>query len=140
MNLKIQRNCNNINWDNVSKILETVGMAYFDRDTHRKAFENSHTTIFAFDEDKLIGFGRAISDGMYQAAIYDLAVSPEYQGQKIGATILKNILEDVPNCNVILYASPGKEEFYEKIGFSKMKTGMALFLNKEKMQQRGFIE
>lgn len=140
MNLKIQHDYHNINWDNVSIILKTVGMAYFEGDIHKKAFENSYTVIFAFDNEKLIGFGRAISDGTYQAAIYDLAVLPEYQGKKVGATILKNILEAVPNCNVILYASPGKENFYEKIGFRKMKTGMALFINNEKMKARGFIE
>lgn len=140
MNLKIQHDYHNINWDNVSTILKTVGMAYFEGDIHKKAFENSHTVIFAFDNEKLIGFGRAISDGVYQAAIYDLAVLPEYQGKKIGATILKNILETISNCNVILYASPGKENFYEKIGFRKTKTGMALFINNEKMKARGFIE
>ena len=40
----------------------------------------------------------------------------------------------------MLYASPGKEKFYEKLNFRKMKTGMALFLNTEKMQMKGFIE
>lgn len=140
MNLKIQHNCTNIDWDNVSNILKTVGMAYFEGDVHKKAFENSHTVVFAFDSEELIGFGRAISDGTYQAAIYDLAVLPEYQGQKVGAIILKNILETISNCNVILYSSPGKETFYEKSGFRKMKTGMALFLNNEKMKDRDFIK
>lgn len=139
MNLKIQHNCTNIDWYNVSSILKTVGMAYFEGEIHKKAFENSHAVVFAFDDEKLIGFGRAISDGTYQAAIYDLAVLPEYQGQKIGATILKIILDSVSNCNVILYASPGKEIFYEKSGFRKMKTGMALFINNEVMEKKGFM-
>lgn len=140
MNLKIQCNCININWDNVSEILKRVGMAYFEGEVHQKAFENSHTVVFAFDNDKLIGFGRAISDGVYQAAIYDVAVLPEYQGKKIGATIVNNILRLIPKCNFILYASPGKEIFYEKQNFKKMKTGMALFINSEKMKIKGFTE
>lgn len=140
MNLKIQYNCDNIDWNCVSEILKEVGMAYFEGEMHKKAFENSHTVIFVFDDEKLIGFGRAISDGVYQAAIYDVAVLPEYQGKKVGATIINSILKCIPKCNVILYASPGKENFYEKQNFRKMKTGMALFINKEKMQMRGFIE
>ncbi|BCZ46991.1 N-acetyltransferase [Clostridium gelidum] len=139
MNLKIQYNCLDIDWNYVSMILKKVGMSYFEGEVHKKAFENSHTVVFAFDNDNLIGF-RAISDGVYQAAIYDVAVLPEYQGKKIGATIVDNILKCVPTCNVILYASPGKEKFYEKLNFRKMKTGMALFLNTEKMQIKGFIE
>jgi ribosomal protein S18 acetylase RimI-like enzyme len=82
MNIKIQSNCLDINWNDVSNILKEVGMKYFEGKLHKKAFENSHTVVFAFDDDKLIGFGRAISDGVYQAAIYDVAVLPEYQGKK----------------------------------------------------------
>jgi GNAT superfamily N-acetyltransferase len=140
MNLKIEYNCLNIDWNYVSKILKKVGMTYFEGEVHKKAFENSHTVVFAFDDDKLIGFGRAISDGTYQAAIYDVAVVPEYQGKKVGATIVNSILKCIPQCNFILYASPGKEIFYEKLNFKKMKTGMAVFLNTEKMQMKGFTE
>jgi Acetyltransferases len=140
MNLKIQYNCSNIDWNCVSKILKKVGMTYFEGEVHRKAFENSHTVIFAFDDDKLIGFGRAISDGTYQAAIYDIAVLPEYQGKKVGSTIVNSILKSIPQCSFILYASPGKETFYENLNFKKMKTAMAVFVNSEKMQMRGFIE
>lgn len=121
-------------------MLKNVGMAYFEGEVHKKAFGNSHTVVFAFDDDKLIGFGRAISDGVYQAAIYDVAVLPEYQGKRVGATIVNSILKCIPGCNAILYASPGKEIFYEKLDFKKMKTGMALFLNTEKMHEKGFTE
>ncbi|MEQ8156568.1 MAG: GNAT family N-acetyltransferase [Clostridiaceae bacterium] len=140
MELKIQYSCLNINWNYVSEILKKVGMAYFEGEIHKKAFENSHTMIFVFDGDKLIGFGRAISDGVYQAVIYDVAVLPEYQGKSVGRTIVNGILERISQCNVILYASPGKENFYEKLNFRKMKTGMALFHNADRMKERGFIE
>lgn len=140
MNLKIQYNCLNINWNCVSEILKKSEMGYFEGEVHKKAFENSHTVIFVFDDDKLIGFGRAITDGVYQAAIYDLAVLPEYQGKGLGKEIVNNIIKRIPQCSFILYASPGKEAFYEKLNFKRMKTGMALFLNAEKMKTKGIIE
>ncbi|MBW9174034.1 GNAT family N-acetyltransferase [Clostridium estertheticum] len=140
MKLKIQYNCLNIDWNYVSEILKKVGMMYFEGEVHKKAFENSHTVVFAFDDNKLIGFGRVISDGTYQAAIYDIAVLPEYQGKKVGTTIVNSLLKCIPQCNFILYASPGKEIFYENMNFKKMKTGMVLFLNAEKMQTKGFTE
>lgn len=140
MNLKIQYNCLNIDWNYVSEILKKVGMSYFEAEVHKKAFENSHTVVIAFDDDKLIGFGRAISDGTIQAAIYDVAVLPEYQGKNVGKVIINSILKCIPQCNFILYASPGKETFYEKLNFKKMKTGMALFRNEEIMQIKGFTE
>ncbi|MDF2951592.1 MAG: hypothetical protein K0S18_1175 [Anaerocolumna sp.] len=139
MNLIIQNNCNNINWNRVSEILASVSMANYEPEIHKKAFEHSYTVVFVFDQDNLIGFGRAISDGILHSAIYDVAVSPEYQGMQIGKLIIKNIIESTPNCNFLLYASPGKEPFYEKFNFSRMKTGMALFKDAKNKRKKGFI-
>ncbi len=140
MNLKFKFDCENIDWNKVSEILKTVGMAYYEGELHRKAFENSYVVVFVFDEDRLIGLGRALSDGAYQAALYDIAVLPEYQGNNIGTEIMNRILEKVQQFNVILYASPGKEIFYKKLKFRMLKTGMALFTNPVKMKERGIIE
>lgn len=140
MSLRVQDNCLNVNWNDVVKILKTVGMSYSDNETHRISFENSHTVIFVFDNDTLIGFGRAISDGIRQAAIYDLAITPEYQGNGVGRLILNNITKRLPNCNFILYAAEGKEPFYEKLGFRHLKTGMGLFIDMERMKNKGLIE
>jgi ribosomal protein S18 acetylase RimI-like enzyme len=34
----------------------------------------------------------------------------------------------------------GKEEFYRKLNFRKMKTAMALFANPRAMEEKGMIE
>ena len=140
METDIQYDGAGVDWKSVAETLERVGMAYYEPDVHRRAFEASHTTVFAYQADRLIGFGRAISDGVYQAAVYDVAVLPEFQGKGLGKNIVKRILERLPACNVILYASPGKEEFYRTLGFRKMKTGMALFRNAGRMREKGFTE
>jgi ribosomal protein S18 acetylase RimI-like enzyme len=138
MNLRIKQGCSDVCWQTVSETLKSVGMRYHAPENHQKAFEASHTTVFVYDADTLVGFGRAISDGIFQAAVYDCAVAEAYQGQGIGNLIMENILTRLPTCNVILYASPGKEGFCEKHGFRKMKTGMALFKNSPSMKERGF--
>jgi len=140
MNLRIQLDTSNINWDLIVDTLKKVGMGYHTTEIHKRAFCKSHTVVFVFDEENLVGFGRAISDGEYQAAIYDVAVLPNYQGKGIGKMIIKTIVDNNPDCNFILYASPGKEQFYEKENFKRMKTGMALFIDGERMQRNGFIE
>jgi GNAT superfamily N-acetyltransferase len=140
MELNIRYDCSDVNWEDVSETLRRVGMSYGEPEMHRRAFEASHTTVFAYHEGQLIGFGRAISDGVYQAAIYDVAVMPEFQRKGIGATIVKSILDRLPQCNFILYASPGKEAFYRTLGLRKMKTGMALFKNAESKAERGFTD
>ena len=140
MNIRVEKDCSNVDWNRLREVLKEAGMGYHDAEVHKKAFENSYSTVFIYDDNELIGLGRAISDGVYQAAIYDIAVLPSYQGHGIGKIIINNILESIPQCNAILYASPGKEAFYNKFNFRKMKTGMACFQNAEKMYERGFIE
>jgi ribosomal protein S18 acetylase RimI-like enzyme len=140
LEIEIRHELLDSDWEIVSQTLKAVGMAYYEPHVHKKAFENSHTSIFVYYSGRLIGFGRAISDGVYQAAIYDVAIVPEFQKKGIGTTIFKNIVSNLPSCNFILYTMPGKEGFYRKLGFRKMKTGMAIFMNAENMQLRGFTE
>jgi ribosomal protein S18 acetylase RimI-like enzyme len=140
MEIDIVYDCSETDWKAVSETLKRVGMAYEEPDVHKRAFEASHTAVFVYKDSQLIGFGRAISDGAYQAAVYDVAVVPEFQKMGIGGIIMEKILERLSGCNVILYARPGKEEFYRRLGLRKMKTGMALFRNPEKMAEKGFTE
>ena len=135
MKLKIITDCSRIDWHIVADSLRKVGMAYHEPEVHKRAFEASHTTIFIYEESQLVGFGRAISDGEYQGAIYDVAVMPEAQGKGIGKVIIQEILNRLPNCNIILYATPGMQGFYKKLGFGSMKTGMALFTSPQAMER-----
>lgn len=140
MDVEVSFDGSAVDWPLVADTLKQVGMASHEPGVHRKAFAASYVTVFVRYEGQLVGFGRAISDGAYQSAIYDVAVRPEYQGKGIGSLIVENILTHLPTGNVILYASPGKEAFYETLGFRRMKTGMALFADTEAMAAKGFTE
>ena len=140
MQYQIQRNVEHIDWQAVCRVLQEAGLAIHPVELTRKAFENSYCVVFVFDNDLLMGVGRAISDGAYQAAIYDIAVLPAYQGKKVGRLIVDEIHKDLQKINIILYASPGKEAFYNKSGYYRMLTGMAKFNNDSTMREKGFIE
>lgn len=140
MDIEMREDCSGVDWGSVSRLLQSVGMAHYEPEIHRRAFEASHTALFAYHDGGLIGFGRAVSDGVYQAALYDCAVAEAFQGRGVGRLIVGRMLSRLPGCNVILYASPGREGFYRKQGFRKMKTGMALFVHREKMSGKGFTD
>lgn len=140
MNLRIQESCESIDWQKIRDSLKRVGMAYYEPELHQKAFLSSFSVVFIFDHDELIGFGRAISDGAYQAAIYDVVVLPEYQKQGIGRLIMERILQNISNCNTVLYVNPGREEFYAKFGFRLVKTAMAIYLHPTIMKEKGFTQ
>jgi GNAT superfamily N-acetyltransferase len=136
----MRHDCSEVNWEFVSQTLQRVGMAYCAPEVHQKAFENSHTVVFAYHDERLIGFGRAISDNAYQAAVYDVAVVPEFQGKGVGKSIMTCIQARLSHCNIILYAAPGKENFYRKLGWRQMKTAMALFKDPEQKMRKGFTQ
>lgn len=80
----------------------------------------SYFTISAYVNNKLIGFGRIISDGILHAMIYEMIVLPEYRGKGIGSEILKRLVQKcrIDNIRDIqLFCAVGKRSFYEKHGF-----------------------
>jgi ribosomal protein S18 acetylase RimI-like enzyme len=137
---RIEQECTNINWEEVRQVINKAGLSTQSVELIQKAFENSYLKIFLFDGDKLVGTGRAISDGVYQAAIYDIAVLPEYQGKGAGRLIMEGLHKNLEGFNVILYAKPTAVNFYKKLGYSKMLTGMARFKDPTRMRAHNFIE
>lgn len=140
MNFRYQNHCQNIDWNRVRSILKEVGMSFVESEKHQISFENSYAVIFVFEQEKLIGIGRMLSDGVRQSSLYDIAIDPLYQGFGIGKQIVEMLMKQTPCCTFILYASPGKENFYRKLNYKKMKTGMILFSDLSRMDNNDFVE
>ena len=130
--LRFKSDCSGINWDDVYNLLKNVGMRTKHQDILKKAFNNSFAVIFVLKGDKLIGMGRAISDGACQAALYDIAVDPDYQGKGLGKRITHELCNRVSGCNIILYTGPDTVTFYQKMHFRKIPTGMVRFVGDER--------
>ncbi len=140
MDIRMQRNCEGVDWRALAGILASVEMTSLAPAVHERLFVNSQVVAFAFDGEELVGFGRALSDGVKDAGIFDVAVAPAYQGQGIGTSILQSLMDDLAGCNVILFANPGRESFYAKFGFKLVKTAMARFTDEERMRRKGIID
>ncbi|MBS5822718.1 MAG: GNAT family N-acetyltransferase [Clostridium argentinense] len=89
------------------------------------AFKNSYY-ILAYEGDKLIGFGRAISDYCCYTSIHDVLVLKEFQNKGIGTNIMNMLVEKFSNTNIYLTHAPDKEEFYKKFNFDKIDNAMRL--------------
>ena len=75
--------------------------------------------------------------------IFDVVLLPEFQGKGIGKEIIRRLADRSTSQKVLLYAAPGKEGFYSKLGFRKMKTAMIKYSTAELEQrhhQLGYIE
>jgi GNAT superfamily N-acetyltransferase len=86
--------------------------------TLMRALANSHSLISAWDGDKLVGLGNAISDGYLVVYYPHLLVLPEYQGHGIGREIVRRMQEKYRGLHQqSLIADGGAIEFYKKCGF-----------------------
>ncbi|MHA7964277.1 GNAT family N-acetyltransferase [Paenibacillus sp. CAU 1782] len=136
----IRNDCKDREWDRVAELMQYFGLSAAPPETHRQTFENSYAVTFIYDGESLIGFGRALSDGVSQAAIYNIAVDERYHGKGLGRLIIENLLTFVGHCNVVLYTHPDTVDFYRRLGFKSMKTGLALYRNEPLLKEMGFID
>lgn len=80
-----------IDWDEAVNIFKLAPLGAREPNKLKRAFTNSYSKIFVFDDDKLIGLARATSDGEYQASIYDVVLLPNYQKKGIGKQIIEKL-------------------------------------------------
>lgn len=81
---------------------------------------NSHSLISAWDKEKLVGIGNAISDGHLVVYYPHLLVHPDYQGNGIGQMIVAKMQEKYANFHMQMLTADGRAiEFYKKVGFER---------------------
>ena len=83
------------------------------------AIANSNPVISVWDRERLIGFARATSDGIYRATIWDVVIHPEYRGAGLGCKLVETVLSH-PQMNRVervYLMTTHQQRFYERIGF-----------------------
>lgn len=84
------------------------------------AIETSWAVICAYEEGRLVGFGRVMCDGKVHAFILDMIVAPDRQDRGIGSEILKRLVAQCRSAgirDIQLFSAKGKSGFYKKHGF-----------------------
>jgi ribosomal protein S18 acetylase RimI-like enzyme len=99
----------------------------------RDMLRHTDLVLCAWDGERLVGFGRVLTDFVYRATIWDVIVDRAYQTQGIGTELVQRILSHPRLRKVELFwlctRRPG---FYEKLGFSsKEQTGMVWSRSKQ---------
>lgn len=94
------------------------------------AIANSDPVISVWEGNRLIGFARATSDGIYRATIWDVVIHPEYRGAGLGRKLVETVLSHPHvNCVERVYLmTTHQQEFYERIGFQKSATTTMVLL------------
>lgn len=117
-----------VDWVELSKLYRIAPLGEKRPEDLAIVFGNSRFTCFVHAAGRLIGAGRALADGLDCSYIADVAVHPDHQGRGLGRAIVEELIElSSGHRKIVLYANPGTEAFYEKLGFLPMQTAMAIF-------------
>jgi ribosomal protein S18 acetylase RimI-like enzyme len=93
----------------------------------RDMLAQTDLALSVWDDDRLVGFGRVLTDYVFRASIWDVIVDPSYQGQDLGMELVLRILHHSTLKRVELFwlCTREKQAFYEKLGFNaNEQTGM----------------
>ncbi len=130
-----------IDWNELSNLYRIAPLGEKKPQDLQLVFSNSMFKCFVFEGEKLVGAGRALADGRDCSYLCDVAVHPDCQGAGLGKAIITRLKElSVGHRKIILYANPGKEGFYRKLGFLPMKIAMAIFRNCDHAIATGLVE
>ncbi|WP_298213585.1 GNAT family N-acetyltransferase [Acidovorax sp.] len=131
----------NLDWNELAALYRAAPLGNKDPSALQVAFTNSMFRCFARENGVLVGVGRALADGTDCSYICDIAVMPTHQGTGLGKEIVAKLVKlSAGHKKIILYAVPGKEPFYKKFGFQRMRTAMAIFENQPLAAEQGYID
>ena len=95
-----------------------------DGDRFRKMIENASRTIVTLEDERIVGFARALCDDASNGYIGTVAVAEDKRGQGIGREMVRLLMDDDPNITWVLRAGRGSEEFWKKMGFETSAIAM----------------
>lgn len=78
--------------------------------------------VGAWDGDRLVGFARIVTDGIWRAYIEDVVVHEQYRRRGIGRALMATLLAEVPGIPVVsLFCEQSLASLYQAQGFKPTK-------------------
>ncbi|GJQ07089.1 GNAT family N-acetyltransferase [Capnocytophaga cynodegmi] len=94
-----------------------------------KMYANSNIIITAWENKKLVGVARALTDFSYCCYLSDLAVRQEYQSEGIGKQLVEEVKKAIgttEEISLLLLSAPNAMEYYPKVGFEAIENGFII--------------
>ena len=87
-----------------------------------RPFIDSTLVISAWENERLVGVVRVLSDKFIRSIIYDLVIDPEHQNKGIGRELVKRCIAHYPDSEWTLETTEKNIGFYEHIGFKRSQS------------------
>ncbi|ANE43133.1 GNAT family N-acetyltransferase [Deinococcus puniceus] len=80
----------------------------------------SYRIALAMENEQVVGFAQAISDGVLTAFIPSLEVRPEWRGQGLGSRLMDTLLDQLAHLYAVdLCCDDNLIPFYERLGMQR---------------------
>ena len=88
----------------------------------KKCLANSDVIVSIWVANEIVGFGRALSDGIYRGVLWDIVIDNDHQGKGYGTLIIKSILNSkkIRNTKKIYLMTTNKKLFYSQVDFKEV--------------------
>ncbi|MCP9923511.1 GNAT family N-acetyltransferase [Synechococcus lacustris Cruz CV12-2] len=99
----------------------------------RLMLRGSAAVVSLWKKNELVGFGRASSDGVYRAVLWDVVVKDELQGHGNGRLIVEALLnhDAIKKTERIYLMTTNQQGFYEQIGFEQQTNQKLMIINRK---------
>ncbi|MBM5809551.1 MAG: GNAT family N-acetyltransferase [Cyanobacteria bacterium M_surface_9_m1_291] len=92
----------------------------------------SQAVISAWQGSRLVGFGRASSDGVFRAVLWDVVVAADHQGRGLGRRIVEALLQEpaLQGVERTYLMTTNSSGFYEQLGFTPVDSQKLMLLQR----------
>jgi len=90
----------------------------------KKCLANSDVIISLWLGNEIVGFGRALTDGIYRGVLWDIVIDQNHQGKGFGTIIVKNLLSSkkIKKTKKLYLMTTNKKLFYSQLDFAEVKS------------------
>ena len=88
----------------------------------KKCHANSDVVISLWIGDEIVGFGRALTDGVFRGVLWDIVIDENHQGRGFGSLIVKNLLSSkkIKNTKKLYLMTTNKKMFYSQFNLKEV--------------------
>ena len=100
----------------------------------KKMVQGSNIIVTVWCDQDLAGFGRATTDGIFRAVLWDLVVEKQYQRKGLGNIILKSLLEHrlISTVEKVYVMTTHCEDFYKNNNFECNNKQKLMYLSSQR--------
>ena len=90
----------------------------------KKCLANSDVVVSLWVGNEIVGFGRALTDGIYRGVLWDIVIDQNHQSKGFGKLIVQNLLSSkkIKNTKKLYLMTTNKKLFYSQVDFKEVSS------------------